>query len=179
MRESRTHRSTRRELETGHGLGTAAPAKKCVDSAGPTRPLRQLSTLPGGAGRGNGPVERRNRAPTRPNEWLARQNGYGRSGLPARRQLLSLDRRLANGATADGQPPALANCLIFTTCMMTRALHRLRADGVQIDPDAVAALEPARPGRTSAASASTPSTSARVPPPPTTSFPSSTQPISR
>ena len=45
MRESRTHRSTRREPEIGHGLGTAAPATKCVDSAGPTRPLRQLSTL--------------------------------------------------------------------------------------------------------------------------------------
>jgi len=45
VRESRTHRSTRRELETGHGLGTAAPAEKCVDSAGPIRPLRQLSTL--------------------------------------------------------------------------------------------------------------------------------------
>jgi hypothetical protein len=45
VRESRTHRSTRRELETGHGLGIAAPAKKCMDSAGSTRPLRQLSTL--------------------------------------------------------------------------------------------------------------------------------------
>jgi hypothetical protein len=37
----------------------------------------------------------------------------------------------------------LANCLIFhNVCMMTRALHKLRADGVQIDPDAVAALSP-------------------------------------
>src|SRR2546427_4882234 len=30
-------------------------------------------------------------------------DGCGRSGLPPRRQLLSLDRRLADGATADGQ----------------------------------------------------------------------------
>src|SRR5437870_9114204 len=29
-------------------------------------------------------------------------DGCGRSGLPARRQLLSVDRRLADGATADG-----------------------------------------------------------------------------
>jgi len=37
----------------GHGLGTAAPAAKCVDSAGSIRPPRQLSTLParGAAGR--------------------------------------------------------------------------------------------------------------------------------
>src|SRR5947209_20123465 len=34
-------------------------------------------------------------------------DGCGRSGLPARRQLLSLDRRLADGATADG--PATAS----------------------------------------------------------------------
>ena len=33
-------------LETGLGLGTAAPAKKCVDSAGPPRPPRQPPTLP-------------------------------------------------------------------------------------------------------------------------------------
>jgi hypothetical protein len=37
----------------------------------------------------------------------------------------------------------LANCLIFhNVCLMTRALHRLRADGMQVDPDAVAALSP-------------------------------------
>jgi TnpA family transposase len=37
----------------------------------------------------------------------------------------------------------LANCLIFhNACTMTRALHKLRADGVRIDPDAVAALSP-------------------------------------
>ena len=37
----------------------------------------------------------------------------------------------------------LANCLIFhNACMMTRGLHRLRADGVHIDPAAVAALSP-------------------------------------
>jgi hypothetical protein len=37
----------------------------------------------------------------------------------------------------------LANCLIFhNACMMTRGLHRLRANGVHIDPAAVAALSP-------------------------------------
>jgi TnpA family transposase len=37
----------------------------------------------------------------------------------------------------------LANCLIFhNVCMMTRALHKLSADGVQVDPEAVAALSP-------------------------------------
>ena len=37
----------------------------------------------------------------------------------------------------------LANCLIFhNVCMMTRALHKLRADGVPIEPEAVAALSP-------------------------------------
>jgi hypothetical protein len=38
-------------------------------------------------------------------EWarvVCPPDGCGRSGLPARRQLLSLDRRLADGATADG-----------------------------------------------------------------------------
>jgi len=55
----------------------------------------------------------------------------------------------------------LANCLIFhNVCMMTRGLHRLRADGVHIDPEAVAALSPYS-ARISAGSASTPSTSAR------------------
>jgi len=39
----------------------------------------------------------------------------------------------------------LANCLIFhNACMMTRALHKLRAEGVRVDPDAVAALSPYR-----------------------------------
>ena len=33
----------------------------------------------------------------------------------------------------------LANCLIFhNVCMMTRALYKLRADGMQIEPEAVA-----------------------------------------
>ena len=37
----------------------------------------------------------------------------------------------------------LANCLIFhNVCMMTRALYKLRADGMQIEPEAVAALSP-------------------------------------
>jgi TnpA family transposase len=37
----------------------------------------------------------------------------------------------------------LANCLIFhNVCMMTRTLNKLRADGAQIDPEAVAALSP-------------------------------------
>jgi TnpA family transposase len=37
----------------------------------------------------------------------------------------------------------LANCLIFhNVCMVTRALHKLRADGVSIEPEAVAALSP-------------------------------------
>src|ERR1700682_2875908 len=38
-------------------------------------------------------------------EWarvVSPPDGCGRSGLPARRQLLSVDRRLADGATADG-----------------------------------------------------------------------------
>ena len=39
----------------GHGLGTAVPAAKCVDSAGPTRPPRQLSTLPDRGRRGDQP----------------------------------------------------------------------------------------------------------------------------
>jgi hypothetical protein len=35
----------------------------------------------------------------------------------------------------------LANCLIFhSVCMVTRALHKLRAEGVAIGADAVAAL---------------------------------------
>jgi TnpA family transposase len=37
----------------------------------------------------------------------------------------------------------LANCLIFhNVCLLTRALHRLHADGVQVDPEALAALSP-------------------------------------
>src|SRR5437870_2917204 len=43
-------------------------------------------------------------------EWarvVSPPDGCGRSGLPARRQLLSLDRRLADGATTDG--PATAS----------------------------------------------------------------------
>ena len=37
----------------------------------------------------------------------------------------------------------LANCLIFhNVCMMTRALHKLRAEGVPVEPAAVAALSP-------------------------------------
>src|SRR5437870_9053559 len=37
----------------------------------------------------------------------------------------------------------LANCLIFhNVCMMTRALYKLRADGMQIESEAVAALSP-------------------------------------
>src|SRR6266568_5195695 len=37
----------------------------------------------------------------------------------------------------------LANCLIFhNVCMMTRALYRLRAEGVPVEPDSVAALSP-------------------------------------
>jgi Tn3 transposase DDE domain-containing protein len=37
----------------------------------------------------------------------------------------------------------LANCLIFhNVCMMTRALDKLRSEGVQINPEAVAALSP-------------------------------------
>jgi TnpA family transposase len=37
----------------------------------------------------------------------------------------------------------LANCLIFhNVCMMTRALHKLRAEGVPVEPDAVSALSP-------------------------------------
>lgn len=37
----------------------------------------------------------------------------------------------------------LANCLIFhNVCMMTRALHTLRAERVPIEPEAVAALSP-------------------------------------
>src|SRR5207302_1595608 len=37
----------------------------------------------------------------------------------------------------------LANCLIFhNVCMMTRALHKLRAEGVTVEPAAVAALSP-------------------------------------
>ncbi len=35
-----------RGMETEHALGTAAPAMKCVDSAGPIRPPRQPPTLP-------------------------------------------------------------------------------------------------------------------------------------
>src|SRR6202165_6378956 len=42
------------------------------------------------------------RAPTRPQRVVSPPDGCGRSGLPARRQLLSVDRRLADGATADG-----------------------------------------------------------------------------
>jgi hypothetical protein len=37
----------------------------------------------------------------------------------------------------------LANCLIsHNACMKTRALHKLRAEGVLVEPDAVAALSP-------------------------------------
>jgi TnpA family transposase len=37
----------------------------------------------------------------------------------------------------------LANCLIFhNECMLTRALHKLRAEGVPVEPDAVAVLSP-------------------------------------
>ncbi|MCA1648372.1 MAG: transposase [Chloroflexi bacterium] len=37
----------------------------------------------------------------------------------------------------------LANCLSFhTVCTMTRALHKLRADGAPIQPETVAALSP-------------------------------------
>src|SRR5713101_2077488 len=37
----------------------------------------------------------------------------------------------------------LANCLIFhNVCMMTRVLHKLRADGVPVEADTVAALSP-------------------------------------
>ena len=37
----------------------------------------------------------------------------------------------------------LANCLIFhNVCMMTRVLHRLRAEGVPVEADTVAALSP-------------------------------------
>jgi TnpA family transposase len=37
----------------------------------------------------------------------------------------------------------LANCLIFhNVCMMTRALHKLRAEGVPIEPETVAAISP-------------------------------------
>jgi hypothetical protein len=37
----------------------------------------------------------------------------------------------------------LANCLIFhNVCMMTRALHKLRAEGVPVEPETVAALSP-------------------------------------
>lgn len=40
----------------------------------------------------------------------------------------------------------LANCLIFhNVCMMTRALHTLRAERVPIEPEAVAALSPLHP----------------------------------
>src|SRR6266571_2723091 len=37
----------------------------------------------------------------------------------------------------------LANCLIFhNVCMMTRVLHRLRAEGVPVEADTIAALSP-------------------------------------
>src|SRR5205823_7118702 len=37
----------------------------------------------------------------------------------------------------------LANCLIFhNVCMMTRVLHKLRADGLPVEADTVAALSP-------------------------------------
>ena len=37
----------------------------------------------------------------------------------------------------------LANCLIFhNVCMMTRVLHRLRAEGLPVEADTVAALSP-------------------------------------
>jgi hypothetical protein len=37
----------------------------------------------------------------------------------------------------------LANCLVFhNVCMMTSALHKLGAEGVPVEPDAVAALSP-------------------------------------
>ena len=32
--------------------------------------------------------------------------------------------------------------IFHNACMMTRALHRLRADGMQVNPEAVAALSP-------------------------------------